>query len=184
MRSITELKSGSKGVFGSLTFGGSDLTRYEPTDVSFTLAPDVARDLVVGIQGITTRFSNGSMDSVLPSPTLAFIDSTIPWIYLPKDACQMFESQLGITWDDETNLYFVEDAVHQSLLQSQPEFTFTLGNDERSNPTIDITLPYASFDLTAKPPLIPNVTEDLFYFPLRRGKEDQITLGRTFLQEA
>ncbi|CAL8584356.1 hypothetical protein XPA_009958 [Xanthoria parietina] len=48
-------------------------------------------------------------------------------------------------------------------------------------PSVDIILPYASFDLIAKPPLLPNATS---YFPLRRGNDSQITLGRAFLQEA
>lgn len=175
---------GSKGVFGSLTIGGSDLTRYTPTDTSFNLAPDVERDLVVDIQTIPIEFLNHSVETLLPSPTLAFIDSTVPQIWLPTAACERFEQTLGLVWDESAKLYIVDRALHQTLLQSQPTFTFSLGNDERSEPTVEIVLPYASFDLIAKPPMIKNVTEDLFYFPLKRGNDTQITLGRTFLQEA
>lgn len=121
------------------------------------------------------------MSSLLPSPTLAFIDSTVPYLYLPKDACEAFESELGLVYNKENNLYFVDHALRQKLLDSKPQFTFRLGNDKLSKPTIDITLPYASFDLVAKPPLRPNATT---YFPLRQGNDSQITLGRTFLQEA
>jgi hypothetical protein len=32
-----------KGVFGSLTFGGYDLSRFVPNNVSFSLAPDISR---------------------------------------------------------------------------------------------------------------------------------------------
>ncbi|KAL8901256.1 MAG: hypothetical protein Q9207_005288 [Kuettlingeria erythrocarpa] len=171
----------SKGSFGSLTFGGSDTSKYVPSNVSFTLAPDVARDLVVGIQSITSTYGNGSVSSLLPSPTLAFIDSTVPYIYLPEDACKTFESELGLVYNKEKNIYFVDDALHQTLLTLKPSFTFRLGNDKLSKPTVEITLPYASFDLAMKPPLRPNTTS---YFPLRRGADDQITLGRAFLQEA
>lgn len=171
----------SKSVFGSLTFGGADLSRYDPSNsVSFNLAPDVARDLVVGIQTISTTFVNGSMRSLLPSTTVAFIDSTTPYVYLPPAACEEFERQLGLVWDNETNLYFVDDELHERLLLLRPSFTFTLGNDQTSKPTIDITLPFDSFDLTATPPLVPTPTR---YIPLRRGQDDQITLGRAFLQE-
>ncbi|KAL8753555.1 MAG: hypothetical protein Q9184_005385 [Pyrenodesmia sp. 2 TL-2023] len=171
----------SKGSFGSLTFGGSDVSKYAPSNVSFTLAQDVARDLVVGIQSITTTYVNNSVSSLLQAPTLAFIDSTVPYIYLPEDACKAFESELGLVYNEENNIYFVDDALHQKLLNLQPQFTFRLGNDKISKPTVEITLPYASFDLVIKPPLQPNTT---LYFPLRRGADNQITLGRAFLQEA
>ncbi|KAL8918402.1 MAG: hypothetical protein Q9208_007372 [Pyrenodesmia sp. 3 TL-2023] len=171
----------SKGSFGSLTFGGSDISKYVPSNVSFTLAPDVARDLVVGIQSITTTYANGSVSSLLPSPTLAFIDSTVPYLYLPEDACKAFEAEFGLVYNKKNNIYFVDDALHQVLSNLKPQFTFRLGNDKLSKPTVEITLPYASFDLVMKPPLQPNNTS---YFPLRRGADNQITLGRTFLQEA
>ncbi|KAL8686092.1 MAG: hypothetical protein Q9218_007354 [Villophora microphyllina] len=171
----------SKGIFGSLTLGGSDISKYIPTNVSFNLAPDVGRDLVVGIQSLTSTYTNGSVSSLLTSPTLAFIDSTVPYLYLPEEVCNNFESELGLIYNEKINLYFVDDVLHQSLAALNPQFTFRLGNDKLSKPTVDITLPYASFDLTAKPPLVKNATS---YFPLRRGTDDQITLGRAFLQEA
>ena len=92
----------------------------------------------------------------------------------------MFESELGLVYNEENNLYFVDDVLHETLSTLQPLFTFRLANDKHSEPTINITLPYASFDLTIKPPLLPKATS---YFPLRRGAENQITLGRAFLQE-
>ncbi|KAL8904429.1 MAG: hypothetical protein Q9171_007055 [Xanthocarpia ochracea] len=171
----------SKGSFGSLTLGGSDISKYVPTNVSFSLAPDVGRDLVVGIKSITSTYINGSVGSLLPSPTLAFIDSTVPYLYLPVDACKAFESELGLVYNQKKNFYFVDDALHQTLSNSMPQFNFRLANDKSSEPTVEITLPYASFDLIAKPPLTPNATR---YFPLRRGADHQITLGRAFLQEA
>lgn len=112
---------------------------------------------------------------------LAFIDSTVPYLYLPEAACKKFESELGLVYDGENNVYFVEDALHKKLATLNPKFTFRLANDKLSETTVEISLPYESFDLTMKPPLLPNTTS---YFPLRRGSDDQITLGRAFLQEA
>ncbi|CAO1606428.1 hypothetical protein XANCAGTX0491_009927 [Xanthoria calcicola] len=171
----------SKGSFGSLTLGGSDISKYVPTNISFSLASDVARDLVVGIKSITSTYNNGSVSSLLPSPTLAFIDSTVPYLYLPEDACKAFESELGLVYNKKNNLYFVDDPLHQTLTNINPKFTFRLANDKSSDPSVDIILPYASFDLVLKPPLRSNATS---YFPLRRGNDSQITLGRAFLQEA
>lgn len=167
---------------GSLTFGGSDRSRYTPNNVSFDLALDVARDLVVGLQSVKSTYANGSSQALLPSPIMTFIDSTIPYIYLPVEACQTFERVLGLVWDPTNNLYLVDERLHQNLLNANPKFTFSIGNDKNSSPTVDIILPYASFDLVAEPPLLPNETS---YFPLRRAANDsQYTLGRTFLQEA
>ena len=171
-----------KGVFGSLTFGGMDRARYIPNDVSFNLASDVGRDLVVGLQSIKATYPNGSSYAFLPSPILTFIDSTHPFIYLPAEACQVFENELGLEWDQTKNLYLIDSKQRQQLLDSNPEFAFSLGNEKATTPRVDIRLPYASFDLSFSPPAFPNTT---YYFPLRRAtNESQFTLGRAFLQEA
>ena len=92
-----------------------------------------------------------------------------------------FELALGLVWDENENIYFVNESLHQKLIETAPEFTFRLGNNENSQPTVNITLPYSSFDLIMSPPILEEATP---YFPLRRGNESQITLGRAFLQEA
>jgi hypothetical protein len=47
---------------------------------------------------------------------------------------------------------------------------------------VNITFPYAAFDLTASSPLVDNTTR---FFPLKRAvNESQYTLGRAFFQEA
>lgn len=170
-----------KGVFGSLTFGGYDLSRLIPNNVTFDLAPDISRDLVVGLQSITYDM-DASTVSLLPTSILAFIDSTIPWIYLPLESCQEFERAFGLTWNATVDLYLVNDTLHQSLTARNPNITFQIGNSQTGGPTVDIVLPYASFDLLASYPL---VSEASRYFPLQRAtNESQYTLGRTFLQEA
>ncbi len=76
----------------------------------------------------------------------------------------------------------VDDALHQSLLASNPNFTFTIADSTHGGAPVDIVLPYASFDLEATFPYVPNNTR---YFPIQRAaNETQYTLGRTFLQEA
>lgn len=175
--------TGLKGVFGSLTFGGYDSSRLVPNNVTFDRAPDVSRDLVVGLQSITSTAGNGSRHSLLPNPIWTFIDSTLPFIYLPLESCQAFENAFGLTYNDTARLYIVDDSLHQSLTTSNPNITFQLGNSLTGGPTVDIVLPYASFDLLASPPrVVGNATK---YFPLKRAANDtQYTLGRTFLQEA
>lgn len=137
---------------------------------------------MVGLHSIHSTYSNGSTQALLSSPILSFIDSTIPYIYLPTTACQAFERELGLRWNETYNFYFVDETLHESLLTSNPNFTFTLGDNIESQSKVEIVLPYASFDHVMKPPILTNSTR---YFPIRRAtNESQYTLGRTFLQEA
>src|SRR5207244_4162339 len=111
-------------------------------------------------------------------------DSTLPYIWLPLDACRQFEATFNFVWNETIELYLINDTLHSHLTTLNPTFTFTLGNDKTagSGEGINITLPYNSFDLTAYPPLVSNSTR---YFPLKRAANDsQYTLGRVFLQEA
>ncbi|KAL9011179.1 MAG: hypothetical protein Q9173_003953 [Seirophora scorigena] len=77
-------------------------------------------------------------------------------IWLPFEACKVFEKVFGIAFDETSGLYCTA--------------------------TANITLPYAGFDLQLS--LYPNAPNASRYFPLRRAaNESQYTLGRTFLQE-
>ncbi|KAL8927601.1 MAG: hypothetical protein Q9172_001311 [Xanthocarpia lactea] len=179
---VAALSGEGKGVFGSLTLGGFDAARFIPNNVSFHLAQDISRDLVVGLRGIMSSESNGSQQSLLPIPHRTFIDSTIPYIYLPSEACDSFERLLGLRWDDATQLYIVDEQLHQELLTRKPKFTFELGNSLTGGSTMEIVLPYSSFDLSFKPTFD---SDPIRYFPLKRAANDSLTtLGRSFLQEA
>lgn len=147
------------------------------------MSPDVSRDLVVGVQSITTTDSSGAQTSLLPSGGIfAFVDSTLPYIWLPVDACQAFEKAFGLTWNQTNEMYLVNSTLHSALLARNANVTFTIGVGKSGGETVDIILPYASFDLTATPPLVKNTTS---YFPLKRAANDtQYTIGRAFLQEA
>ena len=165
-----------------MTFGGYDRSRFIPNNVSLYLAPDISRDLVVGLQSISSKISTGHQQQLLPSPISTFIDSTIPYIYLPVEACQEFEQTLGLAWDSSKDMYWVNDTLHQSLLHKNLNFTFTIADATAGGSTVQIVLPYKSFDLEADYPFQPDTTR---YFPLQRAANDsQYTLGRTFLQEA
>lgn len=137
---------------------------------------------MVGLQSITSTAANGSTISLLPNSILTFIDSTLPFIWLPLEACQAFENAFGLTYNDTDRLYTIDDTLHHTLTARNPNFTFQIGNSLTGGPTVDIALPYASFDLLVSYPRVLNATR---YFPLKRAANDtQYTLGRTFLQEA
>jgi hypothetical protein len=138
------------------------------------------RDLTVQITAITSSNSSGKV-SLLSRATPAFLDSGLPYIWLPEESCILFEQAFNLTYNETTNLYPVNDAQHKALLAHNPNITFTLGNLTAGVST-DISLPYAAFDLVASFPIFPVKTK---YFPLRRAANaTQVTLGRTFFQEA
>lgn len=175
------------GALASLTLGGYDEDMYIPNNVTFTFAPDNERDIVVAIQQITTpsQISSSPVGTqLLPSPIYAYIDATIPELWLPLQACQAFEAEFGLIYDNTTELYLVNQTLHNKLLQRNANVTLTLGEGFTSSDTVQITLPYAAFDLTAKPPFR-GLQNNTSYFPLKRAvNETQYVLGRTFMQEA
>ena len=165
-----------------MTLGGYDASRFVPNDVSFTFGPLVTSQLVVGLQSIT--YSNSSTQSSLLSQGVnTLVDSTVPYLWLPASTCDAFQQAFSLTWDPIHNLYTVNDSSHEANIKHDASIVFQLTNSlTGGSPSINITLPYASFDLVATAPLVSSQTR---YFPLQRGNDDsQYTLGRTFLQES
>ncbi|KAF2719666.1 acid protease [Polychaeton citri CBS 116435] len=177
----------SDGIPASLTLGGYDASKFLQNDVQFTMAADNDRDLVVAIQSISTASqieSSPNPTELLQNPVYAYIDSTVPQIWLPLEACQAFEREFGLVYNNQSELYIVNDTLHDKLVERNASVTFTLGQTFDDGPTVQITLPYSAFDLTASSPYY-GLAENTTYFPLRRAANDtQYTLGRTFLQEA
>ena len=169
--------AGLNQVLGSLTLGGYDASRFVRNDFSVPFIPDADKYLTVQIDSISTD----KEVSLLSSPIMAFLDSTVPYIYLPASACTLFENAFGLVWNDTAQLYLVNTTQHVLLQAQNPNVTFTIGSNYTSS-KVNITLPYAAFDLTASYPLVTGTSR---YFPLRRANDStQYTLGRTFFQEA
>ena len=174
-------KISDKGAYGSLVFGGYDASKFVQNNVDFGFTSDVTRDLVVGLQSITLTDGAGNTRQLLPYSIRAYIDSTLPYIWLPFEACQAFEEVFDLVWNSTKEIYVVDDATHLRLTNLNPTLEFKLGNSEAGGAVVSIHLPYASFDLNATSPINPTFR----YFPLKRAVNDtQYTLGRTFLQEA
>ncbi|TKA70728.1 hypothetical protein B0A55_07562 [Friedmanniomyces simplex] len=171
----------SPPVYGSLTLGGYDATRFTPNNVSFAFGSDFSRDLLVSLESVT-------YDTTGSSPLLAeridvFIDSLVSEIWLPFTVCQAFEAAFHLVWDDAAQLYLVNETIHSNLLAQNPAFTFTLSQaGGEGNDTVPITLPYAAFDLNITQPAVNSTYR---YFPLKQAQNaTQYTFGRSFLQEA
>ncbi|KAK5113564.1 hypothetical protein LTR85_010792 [Meristemomyces frigidus] len=169
-------------VFGSLVLGGYDQNRFTSTNLTFPFYEDISRDLLVNVQAVTT---DSGATNLLPGGTIsAFIDSTVPEIWLPKDACTAFEDAFNLTWSSDYSRYLVNSTQHEQLTAAAPEVTFKLSPSTTGGESISITLPYGAFDLQVQFPIVENPNSS-YYFPLMRAANDsQYTLGRTFLQEA
>lgn len=165
--------------FGSLTLGGYDAARFVPNNLTFPFSSDPSRDLLVGIQTITTDLSPTAL---LPGSVYASIDYLVPHIWLPVESCRAFERGFGIQYNETAERYYVNDTLHQALLQSNPNVTLSLGYSAAKGSSIRIRMPYSSFDNSASPSIPGNPPRT---FPLRRAANDsQITLGRAFWQDA
>ncbi|OIW24827.1 acid protease [Coniochaeta ligniaria NRRL 30616] len=169
-----------KTVYGQLIFSGYDTSRFTENSVSFTMAEDITRDLVVALQSIS--YSGSTSATILSNPIDIYIDSTDPNLWLPDEACDAFEKAFGLTLDSATGLYLVNATHNSELLASNAQVTFRLSDVKEGGAAVTIVLPYDAFNLTAEYPLVANSSS---YFPLKRANSSaQYTLGRTFLQEA
>jgi hypothetical protein len=111
-------------------------------------------------------------------PASFAIDSTVPQLWLPEDACALFETAFGLIWNDSLKLYLVNDTMRGRLLGENPVVNFTLVSGEQS---VNYTLPYSAFNLRLTYPF---VNSSMYYFPLKRASGSALNmLGRTFLQE-
>jgi hypothetical protein len=145
------------------------------------MANDIDRDLVVAIQGISYT-GGSSQKSLLGNATYAFIESTDPNIWLPQEACTLFEEAFGLEIDNKTGLYLINSTHQANLNAADASITFTLANTVSGGATVDIQFPWKAFVLQASYPFTPETT---MYFPLRvAANSSQNTLGRVFLQEA
>ena len=172
----------------SLVLGGYDASKLVPAqNTSFGI--ESYGQLLVNLQSITTETASNS--TLLPLNLTAKLDSGLSEIWLPPVACNLFENVFGIEFNSEVQRYLVNETLHNQLLSENASVSFSLLTGPSQPYTVNISLPYASFDLVlASQDLqpgspIPNRTQR--YFPLRRGDSPDTTtytLGRTFLQEA
>lgn len=153
-------------VLASLTLGGYDASLIEPNELTVPLNSAGVSDLQINVDSISFSSSNGSQ-SLSTSSFPAYIDSTVPYLYLPETVCEKFEAAFGIVYDNITGLYLVNDTLHSQLLKEAANVTFTVTNVTAES-LVDIILPYQAFDLTADYPLVPNGTAR--YFPLKRSQ--------------
>ena len=139
---------------------------------------------MIGVGAITLANALAPITTLLSieNNLTMLVDTTLPYTYLPLYVCQQLEQAFGLQWDAAHQTYLISNTTHQQLLKAAPSITFTLSTSLPAPAALNITIPYAAFDLTATYPIFPNGTN---YFPLRRANDStQFILGRAFMQEA
>jgi hypothetical protein len=173
--------------FGSLTLGGFDDIKFTANDLTWPFGLSEWADTAVALVSVNTPSDTSSSPvatELLPDKILINLDAAVPQIWLPIESCYIFEHVFGLTYDDDSELYLVNNTLHQQLLSRNASITFELALSTKDEENISIELPYAAFDVTAKP-TYQNLSDNAYYFPLRRAvNASQYTLGRTFFQEA
>src|SRR5262245_23715497 len=117
---MTAILLGSGNASASLIFGGYDTSRFNlKTTISF-------------LSKVAMLFSDSYPSVNLTSisiptspifqwrnqtgrPTVIKIDPAIPQIWLPLDACEIFERAFHLTWNDTAKMYLVNSTLHTKL---------------------------------------------------------------------
>lgn len=95
------------------------------------MASDISRDLVVSLKSINLNKA-AVATPLLPADILSFVDSGVPEIWLPRDACARFEEALGIVYYSTINRYLVNDTLHQQFQSINFSISFLLQSDTTS----------------------------------------------------
>ncbi|KAG9232805.1 aspartic peptidase domain-containing protein [Amylocarpus encephaloides] len=187
-----------KGVPNSLTLGGYDANRFQPHDVSFGLNPSQNPQASIAYISLASSGTSNNWTTPVTLATTsdrisAVIDSSTPYLWLPQAVCDRFAQTLKLSYNSSLGLYTFDGNASQrdTLLNSQLSFTIGLSDLGAATNVVNITLPYAAFDLQLSFPFpglnttygAPDSTK--YYFPLKvASNEAQYTVGRAFLQEA
>lgn len=169
-------------VLGSLVLGGYDKSRCAP-GIEYQMAAsgkDHTLQVRVGTIGYKPEDSNDF--NLALSGFDAIIDSTLPYLWLPDDACDRFRDRFRLTYDEERNLYTINETDHIYNKNQGGKINFNLNSrEEGETAQTTISFPYDAFALEGNYPLF---NETTLYFPIRKSANRTYVLGRTFLQEA
>lgn len=99
-----------RGALGSLTLGGFDESRLVRNEMVFGFGADISLDLTVAVQAVA--FDGIGSNLLMVEGAYFLIDSVVAQIWLPVQVCEAFERAFGLVWDEEVELYLVDDEVH------------------------------------------------------------------------
>lgn len=136
------------------------------------------------------RNLSGNGNASLPlisTPSSAILDSTLPFLDLPRSVCFDIAEALSLQYDGITGLFEMDEFVLSKLELLQPSLHFVLGMDTESFTTphpVEVQLPLEALNHLHAPGLAGDDHRWKSYFPIRIAEEDKgIVLGRTLFQE-
>lgn len=138
--------------------------------------------LQVQVQNIGYKSDDTSDFTLALSGFNAVIDSTLPYLWLPEEVCDRFRDKFRLTYDEERNLYTINETDHIYNKNQVGKINFNLQTRrQQETKQTTISFPYDAFALEGSFPLFDNTT---LYFPIRKSLHETYVLGRAFLQEA
>lgn len=111
---------GQQLILGNHTLGGYDSSRFVQTTASFPLVSNDSESLIVSIQSIATLKTLATNITLLNSEIVALIDTALPYLWLPLQACRQFESPFGHSWDPSTDMYPRQRHHSPAAAESKP----------------------------------------------------------------
>lgn len=186
--------SSAMGIPGSLLIGGYDQSRVLGTVTTqiygSNFLPIDLLDVGIGVAEGGSPFNftqqtgllakgNSSLGHAIP----VNVDSTAPYLYLPRSTCDAIASYLPVTYQAKYDLYFwtTTDPLYTQIVSSPAILTFTFRLDRSISQNVTINVPFRLLNLTLQAPL---TTDPIPYFPCRPLDHGSYTLGRAFLQAA
>ncbi|KAL0638937.1 hypothetical protein Q9L58_001988 [Maublancomyces gigas] len=166
-----------------LTTSATDSTPLAPS-VALPASETVSYSMNVVLEDIVYRWTEGggTDNSLLAKPKLAIIDSTTPWIWLPKSTLDSFVSISGAVWNDTYDAYTMPycpgwdpcTATQERSFDALLDFKFEQMNGDKL--TLDF---YNYFNVR----YLPSNSTDVYTVPVRELPDDAdaIILGRPFL---
>lgn len=166
----------------SLVLGGYDAAKIIYHDSSFRVSSyKNGTFLRLNLMSISLDASQSSR-SVLPNPIVVSLDTSTPFLSMPRDVCEEFVSAFDLKFDESTGLYLVNSSTHSRLQAANSSLQLSLRGRGGSEGEVKIVLPYKSLDFVAYPPIYDQPTQ---YFPLKLVENGELAvLGRVFFQEA
>lgn len=136
--------------------------------------------LKASLQAISASNTLKGNVKLLSSNISIAVDTSLPYLYLPRAVCSNFERAFGLVMNPSLDLYQLNRTSHSKLRTANPSLNFLFGTG--ISDSVNITVPYQAFDLQTTAPITGNGTN---YFPLRcTDNPSQFALGRAFFQES
>lgn len=162
---------------------GKTSTNPTATDAALPASQTVSYGMQVMLDDIVYRWTVGGTtdNSLLPKPKLAIIDSTTPWVWLPKSAFDAMISISGAVWNSTYNAYTIPYCLGWDTCNSVQDRSFGAMLDFKFD-QMDGDKLTLRFDDYFNIRYLPSNDSQVYMVPIKELPEDSpVILGRPFL---